>query len=48
MPGNINGYYLEVNEAAELKGQPLISDQYIMQHYKHHCCCLSVWDRPVL
>lgn len=45
MPGNTNWYYLEVNEAAELKGQPSRLDQCIMQCYKHDCCCLSVWDR---
>lgn len=42
MPGNTNGYYLEVNEAAELKGQTSRLDQCIMWCYKHDCCCLSV------
>lgn len=42
VPENTNGYYLEVNEAAELKGQPSRLDQYIMQRYKHDCCYISV------
>lgn len=48
MPGNTNGYYLEVNEATALKGQPSRLDQCIMWCYKHDFCCHSVWDRPVL
>lgn len=30
MPGNTNGYYLEVNEAAQVEGQPSEWDQCFM------------------